>query len=455
MSGLEHKPSARYRPVDWFRHNTHLAEVTRTQLDAGHGARQSAGRAVNEAAIRTAWDQHHSCTRLRDRLSEVEHWKLHLEQSVAAVDDEMAALWRAKTAAEDEREARHFDLETAQAALAQREGRLRLEVVRDDVEETLKQEVDAVSEFRAHLQRRAEQSFEQLCRLADARQALLDDIAAKQGALHVDLSSLALTTESAEIGFKPDPLRVPRDSVTVPRWEDSCREKLAAADYQLQQSRQLRAADADTVVRGQNRLEGCHAAVQFAARRRQHELQQAHDELQWQRGQVSDELAETEHEISRVEAALRDKDPYRRLAETRLERRTERPLTERVYDPPWSALRAETTAVQETQGELRQQLSQLWETAHRLRRHLARLDDNIAGKAAALGVERACAETHGRSRPPPLVRTRSHLDKVLLLKPETVTHDRAATYQVTPELLPGKLTSQECTYGCGCRGTEQ
>ena len=75
-------------------------------------------------------------------------------------------------------------------------------------------------------------------------------------------------------------------SITVPRWEDACREKLAAADYQLQQSRQLRAADADTVIRGQNELASRHASVQFAARRRQHELQQAHDELRWQRGQV-------------------------------------------------------------------------------------------------------------------------------------------------------------------------
>ena len=69
----------------------------------------------------------------------MEHWKLHLEQTVAAVDDEMAVLTRAKTAAEDEMEARHFDLETAQGALAQREGRLKHEVVRDDVEEALKQ----------------------------------------------------------------------------------------------------------------------------------------------------------------------------------------------------------------------------------------------------------------------------------------------------------------------------
>ena len=62
--------------------------------------------------------------------------------------------------------------------------------------------------------------------------------------------------------------------------------------------------------------------------------------------QVAQELAEAEHEISRVEAALRQKDPYRKLAETRLERRTERPPQERVYDPPWTALRAEATAVQ-------------------------------------------------------------------------------------------------------------
>lgn len=66
-------------------------------------------------------------------------WRTHLEQAVAAVDDEVAELSRAKTAAEDELEARHFDLETACEALAQREARLSGDVVRDDVEEALKQ----------------------------------------------------------------------------------------------------------------------------------------------------------------------------------------------------------------------------------------------------------------------------------------------------------------------------
>ena len=64
---------------------------------------------------------------------------------MASVDDEMAALTRAKTTAEQEMEARHFDLETVQLALTQREGRLKHEVVRDDVEETLKQVLDVLT----------------------------------------------------------------------------------------------------------------------------------------------------------------------------------------------------------------------------------------------------------------------------------------------------------------------
>ena len=64
------------------------------------------------------------------------------------------------------------------------------------------------------------------------------------------------------------------------------------------------------------------------------------------RRQVSGELAEAGREIGRVEAAFRQQEPFRQLAETRLERRSERPAQERVYDPAWSALRAETAAVQ-------------------------------------------------------------------------------------------------------------
>ncbi|XP_037076770.1 tektin-2-like [Pollicipes pollicipes] len=380
MAELQHKPTTRYRVADWHRHNAQLGETTRAEVDTSLELRQRAGRAANEAAIRTVWEQHQNSGLLRDRLSQVEQWKVQLEQAVAAVDAEVAALSRAKTVTEDEREARHFDLETAQEALAQREGRLRQDVVRDDVEEALKQEILAVTGFRDQLRERCEQCFEQLCRLSEARQALLDDIAGKQGALHVDSAALALTPHSPGVSFKPHCSRVPKDTLTVPRWEDASRASLAAADHQLQQSRQLRAAAVDTAARGRTELASRHATVQFAARRRLHELRQAHDDLAWQHKQVEQEMAETEREIRCLEAAVRDKDPYRKLAETRLEWRMERPAGEGVFDPPWSGLRAEAT--------------------------------NVQVKATSLRVERLCADTHTRSRPPPLPGDRSHLDKV-------------------------------------------
>ena len=152
---------------------------------------------------------------------------------------------------------------------------------------------------------------------------------------------------------------------------------------------------------------------------------------------------------------------------------------------------------QETQRELQRELAELWEAAQRLTRHLARLEDNIRTKEAALRVERSCAEIHGRCKPPPLARSRSHLDRVsgtaagglrisvqrwlssfsppggvaaetadspptrgtvltLSLPPQVLLlgRDRLRQDRAAADHTPGHLTSQECTYGCGCRGME-
>jgi len=60
------------------------------------------------------------------------------------------------------------------------------------------------------LQAQISDSFEQLCRLQEARQQVLADLQDKNLALDIDVEQYNLTEDSSEISYKPDPTRVPK-----------------------------------------------------------------------------------------------------------------------------------------------------------------------------------------------------------------------------------------------------
>ena len=58
------------------------------------------------------------------------------------------------------------------------------------------------------LQQKCAQSFEQLCRLEEARKQILRDLEHKHVALDIDNEQAELTQDSAEICFQPNPTRI-------------------------------------------------------------------------------------------------------------------------------------------------------------------------------------------------------------------------------------------------------
>jgi len=67
-----------------------------------------------------------------------------------------------------------------------------------------------IEAVKRQLQAQISDSFEQLCRLQEARQQVLADLQDKNIALDIDIEQYNLTEESPEISYKPDPTRVPK-----------------------------------------------------------------------------------------------------------------------------------------------------------------------------------------------------------------------------------------------------
>ena len=67
--------------------------------------------------------------------------------------------------------------------------------------------IDAI---KRQLHQKCQESFDQIRRLQEARQQLLNDLNDKNVAYGIDDENLALTKDSSAISFKPNPLRVPK-----------------------------------------------------------------------------------------------------------------------------------------------------------------------------------------------------------------------------------------------------
>jgi len=73
-----------------------------------------------------------------------------------------------------------------------------------------RQEKLVIEAIKKQLQAQISDSFEQLCRLQEARQQVLADLQDKNIALDIDVEQYNLTEDSSEISYKPDPCRIPK-----------------------------------------------------------------------------------------------------------------------------------------------------------------------------------------------------------------------------------------------------
>jgi len=74
----------------------------------------------------------------------------------------------------------------------------------------LRQEKQVIEAVKRQLQAQISDSFEQLCRLQEARQQVLADLQDKNIAHDIDIEQYNLTEQSSDISYKPDPTRVPK-----------------------------------------------------------------------------------------------------------------------------------------------------------------------------------------------------------------------------------------------------
>ncbi|XP_017336312.1 tektin-2 isoform X2 [Ictalurus punctatus] len=396
MATLSIKPGLRCTVSDWMNTNNEISVTAEQRRHLSHEIRQEGRALCNDTTNKTIWGEYDNNRRLSDRISEVKLWKKSLEACAEEVDTEMDALTLTKEAVERALAATVLPLEVTNECLTLREGRRGNELLSDPVEAELKKEVEVIDKAQEVLQQCIDQAFRHLCLLQEARHQLTLDLQHKMQALDVDISCLSLSVTSSEISLKPNPTRVPPGSTTPQQWVQFSQNNITQAKEEMQASLHLRENINITIAEVQNELESQRIATRFAFRKRTHQLEQAHQELQWQIKTTQDEINELKEDILRLERDMQSKMAPLKLVHTRLEYRTRRPGTDLCRDEVQHGLVEETRQLASSILVLKQKLAQAQDSLQALQLHEARMLEDLVRKQEALSLEQRSMQTRQR-----------------------------------------------------------
>lgn len=403
------KPANKFAPPDWFTSNNTISANATRQRDASERLRQQGRFLRNETDNKTHWDTTNNNTRLDDRVIAIDNWKTTLERTLHDLDMEIDALTMAKKVTEQSLAAKAVNLNVAVENLTLRDGRVKIDNVKDDVEDELTKEVNVIEGIKRNLQQKCAQAFEQLCLLQEARQQIRKDLQDKTEALSIDTTQRNLNQFSEGISFKPDPLRVPKGSTTPQEWDDFSTYNKNRAYAEMEASIKLREAMQATLMQSDNDLEAQKTATEYAYRRRVHEMNQAKTELQWQQNQTAAEIQAMETDIRELEMAIRDKRNPLKLAHTRLENRTARPNIELCRDQVQYKLTDEVKQLEATLLALQEKLDSSKHNLNGLQNELSTINADLAVKTNSLKLDNMCLDARQKLEARPWTTTGRNL----------------------------------------------
>ncbi|TWW65830.1 tektin-2 [Takifugu flavidus] len=396
MSAVSSKPGQHHSVLDWLRNNQQLSATAQSQRLVSAVIRQEGRSLRNQTNCKTAWDESDTSRRLSDRAWEVARWKEALETCTQELDKEMEALALAKEETEQTLAATAAPLEVSRECLTLRDGRRDAELVMDPVDEELKKEVELIEQVQEILQQHIDKSFEHMCILQEARHQLTADIQDKMAALDIDLSCLSLTVKSPQISLKTNPTRIPPGSSTPEEWVQFSQSNVTGAQEAMRVSQQRREDMSLTRAQLQNELDTQRRATEFALRKRNHQEEQARNELEWQLRRTEDEMAEMEADVHELDADLRAKTASLKLAHTRLENRSGRPGVDLCRDKVMSGLIDEVQQLESSITALKQKLSEAKGSLQKMKLHHSRMLQDLSRKREALSLEERSLNTRGR-----------------------------------------------------------
>ncbi|XP_076453416.1 tektin-1-like [Babylonia areolata] len=381
------QPPPRFTHEDWTRSN--LTKYANADVERQGAERlvEESKRLDNETRRRVEKTQADVHKKLEQRLDDIRYWKKELDDKLAGLVTEIDSLLAFKKRVEKALQATDEPLHIARQCLANRERRLKIDLVHDDVQKELLKEVETLEGVQALLQRTLEEATEQLRLNRKAKYLLEKDLKDKFQAQDIDEYCENLRNNSAGLHLKNGATKIEANSVSPEEWQDFSNENIENAERERQNSVNLRSNIDGILQQVSNDQRKQVDATNLAFSKRIGECKDTKGKLEDHLNRVIGQIKEIEENISRLQKAIADKEDPMKLAHTRLDTRSQRPNVELCRDAVQYRLIEEVGELECTLAQLRSRLADTQDSLKGLTRNQLDLEDDIQVKANTLFID--------------------------------------------------------------------
>ncbi|XP_007188468.2 tektin-5 [Balaenoptera acutorostrata] len=378
----------RYSPHDWDQSN-------QLQIRAAEASRLWAGRLMGDS-MRLMQDKDQLTRQMQEgtrrnlgqRLSDIGFWKSELSYELERLLNENHSLDAVKRRLECMAEELNCPLQVALECQYQREKRIGIDLVHDNVEKNLIQEVDLLKCCQEQMRKLAQRIDIQMRDNRDAQHALERDLEDKNSAEFIDGKCLNLRNTSDCISFFHGVEQID-GTISVPEtWAKFSNDNIRHSQNMRANSVRLReeAQNLFDVLLDQMWKQFTNTNMAFNARIA--EVTDVKNKLQTQLAKTLQEIFQTENTIMLLERSIMAKECPLKVAQTRLECRTRRPSVELCRDMPQFKLVNEVVTIDDTLQTLKLRLRETQDTLQLLVMTKCRLEHELAVKANTLCIDK-------------------------------------------------------------------
>lgn len=378
------KPVQHLALPDWHQRLNTLRNVADSRRNDAFNIRHSSRTLRNETQIEGDWANKETNEALHDRISELQRWRELIAKTFERIEHEMHLLQEEKAATERELDAMQNPISVIAECLTMRDCRLGSELTYDDADTEIKNELAVIENNQKLLSDQCQKAWEKLNRLEDVKFKIGLEIGNKAEAEDLDKSQLDLNKFAANITYKPDPTRNPKNSITYEQWLEHTKNMKQLAENELADTYAIREALFVCREKARNMFITQQERAEHSIRKRIFETQRARNELEWQQLKMKEEMERAVCEIKTLEQALRDKTDGLKLAETRLENRAQRSGLELCMDEAHDQLCLEVEKLRVIRRRLIDKIEEAKTNFNLLEEHAQKIDVDLENKQHSL-----------------------------------------------------------------------
>ncbi|XP_040194275.1 tektin-1 [Rana temporaria] len=376
----------KFLPKEWSITNQMRFANAEAQRSRSERLVAESERLVDEIEKTTQKTQKDVNKKLEQRLDDIQFWKKELDNELEDTVNDLEQLLAYKIRLEKALQSCMEPLSIAQQCLVEREKRVGIDLVHDEVERELIKEVEVIQGVVALLQRTLEQITEQIRLSRSAKYFLEKDLKDKFQALKIDNHCRTFTNNTPAIGYASNVVTV-QSSVNPIEWEEFSNTNIVKAEKQKNSSVALRTLIDSILSETASDMRKQCDTVNVALKNRVAETKDAKNKLEVHLAKVMDEITSQEKNIESLKKAIADKEGPIKVAQTRLETRTLRPNVELCRDPVQYRLVSEVQEISTNVERLRETLSQAEAELKGLIRNQLSLEEEIQVKENTLYID--------------------------------------------------------------------